>query len=178
MSTFWIRFLQLLLSLTILVVIHELGHFLFSRLFKTRVEKFYLFFNPRISLIRIKKVDGKVRVRFFAPNVPESYTEEKRYNFEGNEEIIYTPIDLDSLPEGDWRRSPENTEFGVGWIPFGGYCKIAGMIDESMGVPHQTLLAASAHYGGRCALQPYTGILHIFDGAFQVGRQLYPCTRP
>ena len=54
MSTFWIRFLQLLLSLTILVVIHELGHFLFSRLFKTRVEKFYLFFNPRISLIRIK----------------------------------------------------------------------------------------------------------------------------
>ena len=134
MSTFWIRFLQLLLSLTILVVIHELGHFLFSRLFKTRVEKFYLFFNPRISLIRIKKVDGKVRVRFFAPNVPESYTEEKRYNFEGNEEIIYTPIDLDSLPEGDWRRSPENTEFGVGWIPFGGYCKIAGMIDESMDV--------------------------------------------
>ena len=91
MSTFWIRFLQLLLSLTILVVIHELGHFLFSRLFKTRVEKFYLFFNPRISLIRIKKVDGKVRVRFFAPNVPESYTEEKRYNFEGNEEIIYIP---------------------------------------------------------------------------------------
>ncbi|MCQ2068019.1 MAG: RIP metalloprotease RseP [Bacteroidaceae bacterium] len=134
MSTFWIRFIQLVLSLTILVVFHEFGHFLFSRLFGVRVEKFYAFFNPRFSLFRIKRVNGKIRVRFFAPNVPESYEQEKKYNFEGKEEIIYKPIDLESLPEDDWRRSPENTEFGVGWVPFGGYCKIAGMIDESMDV--------------------------------------------
>ena len=134
MSTFWIRSIQLVLSLTILVVFHEFGHYLFSRLFGVRVEKFYAFFNPRFSLFRIKRVDGKLRVRFFSPNVPESYEEEKRYNFEGKEEITYKPIDLESLPEGDWRRSPENTEFGVGWVPFGGYCKIAGMIDESMDI--------------------------------------------
>ena len=134
MSTFWIKFIQLVLSLTILVVFHEFGHFLFSRLFGVRVEKFYAFFNPRFSLFRIKRVNGKVRVKFFAPNVPDSYEQEKHFNFEGKEEITYKPIDTDSLPEDDWRRSPENTEFGVGWVPFGGYCKIAGMIDESMDV--------------------------------------------
>ena len=134
MSTFWIRFIQLVLSLTILVVFHEFGHFLFSRLFGVRVEKFYAFFNPRFSLFRIKLVNGKIRVKFFAPNVPDSYEQEKHFNYEGKEEITYKPIDIDSLPEDDWRRSPENTEFGVGWVPFGGYCKIAGMIDESMDV--------------------------------------------
>ena len=134
MSTFWIKFIQLVLSLTILVVFHEFGHFLFSRLFGVRVEKFYAFFNPRFSLFRIKRVNGKVRVKFFAPNVPDSYEQEKHFNFEGKEEITYKPIDTDSLSEDDWRRSPENTEFGVGWVPFGGYCKIAGMIDESMDV--------------------------------------------
>lgn len=126
--------MQLIVSLTILVVFHEFGHFLFSRLFKVRVEKFYAFFNPNFSVFRIKKVNGRLRCRFFAPNVPESYVEEKRYNFEGKEEVAYKPVDIDSLPEDDWRRNPENTEFGVGWIPFGGYCKIAGMIDESMDV--------------------------------------------
>ena len=134
MSTFWIRFIQLVLSLTILVVFHEFGHFLFSRLFGVRVEKFYAFFNPRFSLFRIKRVNGKIRVKFFASNVPDSYEQEKHFNFEGKEEITYKPVDIDSLPEDDWRRSPENTEFGVGWVPFGGYCKIAGMIDESMDV--------------------------------------------
>ena len=134
MSTFWIRFFQLVLSLTILVVFHEFGHYLFSRLFGVRVDKFYAFFNPRFSIFRIKKVNGKIRVKFFAKNVPDSYEEEKHYNFEGKEEITYKPIDLESLPEDDWRRSPENTEFGVGWVPFGGYCKIAGMIDESMDI--------------------------------------------
>ncbi len=134
MSPFWIRLLQLILSLTILVVFHEFGHFLFSRIFGVRVEKFYAFFNPNFSLFRIKRVNGRLRCRFFAPNVPESYEEEKRFNYEGKEEVVYKPVDLDSLPEDDWRRNPENTEFGIGWVPFGGYCKIAGMIDESMDV--------------------------------------------
>lgn len=132
MSTFWIRLLQLVLSLTILVVVHEFGHFLFSKLFKVRVEKFYAFFNPNFSIVRIKRVNGKICVKFFAKNVPDSYIEEKRYSYEGKEETIYTPIDLGTLPENDWRRYPESTEFGVGWVPFGGYCKISGMIDESM----------------------------------------------
>lgn len=73
--------LQLILSLSILVVLHELGHYLPAKWFKTRVEKFYLFFDPYFSIFK-KKIG--------------------------------------------------ETEWGIGWIPFGGYVKIAGMIDESM----------------------------------------------
>ena len=76
-----IKALQLILSLSILVVLHELGHFLPAKYFKTKVEKFYLFFDPWFSVFK-KKI-------------------------------------------GD-------TEYGVGWLPLGGYVKIAGMIDESM----------------------------------------------
>lgn len=72
---------QLLLSLSILVILHEFGHFFFAKLFKTRVEKFYLFFDPWFSLFKFKKGD---------------------------------------------------TEYGIGWLPLGGYVKISGMIDESM----------------------------------------------
>lgn len=78
-----VKIIQFLLSLSILVLIHELGHFVFARLFKTRVEKFYLFFDPWFSLFKFKKGE---------------------------------------------------TEYGVGWLPLGGYCKISGMIDESMDV--------------------------------------------
>ncbi|MDY0054351.1 MAG: RIP metalloprotease RseP [Bacteroidales bacterium] len=96
------KIIALLLSLSLLVFIHELGHYLFARLFKTRVEKFYLFFNPYFSLLRMKKINGKWEFSFFSKKSPES--------FENNK---------------------ENTEWGIGWIPLGGYCSIAGMIDES-----------------------------------------------
>ncbi|MCZ4410419.1 RIP metalloprotease RseP [Cryomorphaceae bacterium 1068] len=76
-----IKVSQFLLSLSILIVLHEMGHFIPAKLFKTRVEKFYLFFDPYFSLFK-KKV-------------------------------------------GD-------TEYGIGWLPLGGYVKISGMIDESM----------------------------------------------
>ncbi|MCF8337228.1 MAG: RIP metalloprotease RseP [Bacteroidales bacterium] len=76
-----IKVLQLILSLSILVIFHEFGHFVTAKIFKTRVEKFYLFFNPGFSIFRIK---GK------------------------------------------------ETEYGMGWLPLGGYVKIAGMMDESM----------------------------------------------
>ena len=57
MESILIKTAQLLLSLSILVVLHEAGHFMFARLFKTRVEKFYLFFNPWFSLFKIKRGD-------------------------------------------------------------------------------------------------------------------------
>ncbi|GJN56586.1 RIP metalloprotease RseP [Elizabethkingia anophelis] len=72
---------QFVLSISILVILHELGHFIPAKLFKTKVEKFYLFFDPWFSLVK-KKVG--------------------------------------------------ETEYGIGWLPFGGYVKIAGMVDESM----------------------------------------------
>lgn len=83
METFLIRALQLIMSLSLLVIIHEGGHFLFARLFKVRVEKFCLFFDPWFTLFKFK------------PKKSE-------------------------------------TEYAVGWLPLGGYVKIAGMIDESM----------------------------------------------
>ncbi len=75
--------LQLIASLSILVLVHEFGHFIFAKIFKVKVEKFYLFFNPWFSLFK------------------------------------YKPKNSD-------------TEYGLGWLPVGGYVKIAGMIDESM----------------------------------------------
>lgn len=94
---------QLILSLALLVTIHELGHFIPARLFKTRVEKFYLFFNPWFSVLRFKKVKGQKLFSFFSRKSPEGWQEDK-----------------------------STTEWGIGWLPLGGYVKIAGMVDESM----------------------------------------------
>ena len=79
--TVLIKILQFVLSLPILVIIHEMGHFMFAKIFRTRVEKFYLFFDPWFSIFRFRKGE---------------------------------------------------TEYGMGWLPLGGYVKISGMIDESM----------------------------------------------
>lgn len=97
-----IQVIQLLLALSFIVFIHELGHFMFARLFGVRVEKFYLFFNPKFSLIRFKQFDGKWHVKCFASNEDE-----------------------------EWASHPESTEWGIGWLPFGGYCAISGMVDET-----------------------------------------------
>jgi len=98
----FIKVIQVILALSMLIAFHELGHCLFAKLFGTRVEKFYLFFNPQISLIKFKRIEGKIRCRVLSRN------------------------------GGEWDNYPENTEYGIGWVPFGGYCKIAGMVDESM----------------------------------------------
>lgn len=138
MSTFWIRALQLILSLSFLVVIHELGHFTFARIFKVRVAKFYVFFNPKFSLIRMKKIDGKWRFRFFAPNVESDMVPLQDANGEPmldkKGKPLYRPMtdeELEALPADDWRHYPETTEWGIGWLPFGGYCAICGMVDET-----------------------------------------------
>lgn len=136
METFLIKAAQLILSLSILVFLHELGHFTFARLFKTRVDKFYLFFNPYISLLRCKKIGGKWHFRFFARNVPDMYRKKTDANGKVVKDVngkdVMEELAIADLPENDWRRYPENTEWGIGWLPLGGYCKIAGMIDESM----------------------------------------------
>ncbi len=134
-----IQALQLILALSFLVVIHEFGHFTFARLFKVRVEKFYMFFNPKISLLRMKRVNGKWQIRFFAPNVEPAVVEmidpvtgAQKKDEKGN--VLYRPMtdeELQKLPADDWRRYPDNTEWGIGWVPFGGYCSIAGMVDET-----------------------------------------------
>jgi regulator of sigma E protease len=143
MGIFLIKALQLILSLSILVVLHEFGHFIFARLLKTRVDKYYVFFNPKFSLVRWKKIEGKFQFRFFSKNVPAN--ERIKKDAAGNEmkdengKPKMEQIPFEELPAGDWRRYPETTEWGIGWVPLGGYCKIAGMIDESM---DKTALAA------------------------------------
>lgn len=102
------KVLALLLSLTLLVVTHELGHLCFAKLFHTRVRRFYVFFNWKFSLLKAKKFDGKWHFLFFNAQTPESWDEKN-----------LKPEDQD------------NTLWGIGWIPLGGYCDIAGMIDET-----------------------------------------------
>src|SRR5690554_75534 len=83
MESFLIKALQLILSLSILVIVHEFGHYIFARLFKIRVEKFYLFFDAGFALFRYKPKNS-------------------------------------------------HTEYGIGWLPLGGYVKISGMLDAAM----------------------------------------------
>lgn len=83
METFLIKAAQFIVAISLLVIIHELGHFLWAKVFKIKVEKFYLFFNPWFSLAK-------------------------------------------------WKPKNSETTYGIGWLPLGGYVKIAGMIDESM----------------------------------------------
>ena len=82
MEIFLIRVLQFILAISLLVLLHEGGHFFFAKLFGVKVEKFYIFFDYKFSLFKFKP-------------------------------------------------KKSDTEYGIGWIPLGGYCKIAGMIDES-----------------------------------------------
>lgn len=136
METFLIRAVQLILSLSILVVLHEFGHFFFARLFNVRVDKFYMFFNPNFSLVRAKKINGKWQIKFLSKNIPAN--ERPKTDSDGDTMLdskgktIYEPIPVNELQDGDWNKYPDNTEWGIGWLPLGGYCKIAGMIDESM----------------------------------------------
>ena len=129
----FIKIIQLILALSILVIIHEFGHFIASRIFGVRVEKFYIFFDWKFSIFRCKKINGAWNFKFFCKNEPEKYITHEKINPETKKkEYEYEKIDLNTLPEDDWRRDENTTEFGIGWVPLGGYCKIAGMIDESM----------------------------------------------
>lgn len=92
--TILLKVLQLILALSVLIIIHEAGHFLWARIFHIRVDKFYLFFDAGgVKLF-------STHMPWFRRLVPQS---------------------------ARWE-----TEYGIGWLPLGGYCKIAGMIDESM----------------------------------------------
>ncbi len=93
---------QFILSFSILVVLHELGHFVPAKFFKCRVEKFYLFFNPYFSLFKIKRGE---------------------------------------------------TEYGIGWVPFGGFVKISGMVDESMDKEQMKLPPADYEFRSKPAWQ-------------------------
>lgn len=128
------QIIGLIACLSFLVITHELGHFCFARIFHTRVDKFYMFFNPWFSIVKFKKINGKMKVKFFAKNQSmfEVLKDEEGnpiLDARGKEQQVR--IDTDKLPEDDWRRYEETTEWGIGWLPLGGYCDINGMVDET-----------------------------------------------
>ncbi|MCM1109617.1 MAG: RIP metalloprotease RseP [Clostridium sp.] len=212
METILMKALQLMLALSLLVLIHEFGHYLFARSYGIRVDKFYMFFNPWFSLLKWrpgKYIGGLGRMKFMTPEAEEEYREKeeflqsqvrlakakervaeldkqleqvrereakglppatsggfslsdlfggkkkeedddlpletryqkalKRYE---EEKTVYTPL-LEAVTrrvdaeeeaarsESKLRRFFGHSEYGLGWLPFGGYCAIAGMIDEN-----------------------------------------------
>ncbi len=119
METFWIKAAQLVLALAILIIIHEFGHFLFARIFGIRVEKFYIFFDPWKEIFKWKP--GK-----YIGGFGKQKNLSKEPEGKGN---------LTDISTGEANKKSSfwgDTEYGIGWIPLGGYCKISGMIDESM----------------------------------------------
>ena len=69
------KWIALILSLTLLVATHELGHLFFAKLFRTRVNRYYVFFNWKFSILKVKKFGGKWHFRFFNAKTPESWDE-------------------------------------------------------------------------------------------------------
>lgn len=128
MDTFLIKATQLILALAILVVIHEFGHFIFARMFGVRVEKFYIFFNPWTQLFKWKP--GRYYGFFNSKKRLKNYSEEEDGCVEKSESAQpeQSAGKIKKRKEGFW----SGTEYGIGWLPLGGYCKISGMIDESM----------------------------------------------
>jgi regulator of sigma E protease len=102
-----------------------------------RVDKFYLFANPYRSIVRFKKINGKWKTKWFSRNDKRIRKKLDENGVEvldkkGRHEIELIPVD--ELPDNNWNKYSETTEWGIGWLPIGGYCKISGMIDESMDV--------------------------------------------
>jgi RIP metalloprotease rseP len=119
MDTFLIKATQLIMAFALLVIIHEFGHFLFARIFGVKVEKFYIFFDPWTELFKWKpkKYIGGLGKK-------KSLEADKKEGAKGNSEDTENGAGKTSF----WG----DTEYGIGWLPLGGYCKISGMIDESM----------------------------------------------
>ena len=135
MDTFLIKAAQLILAFAILVIIHEFGHFLFARMFGIRVEKFYIFFDPWTELFKWKpkKYFGFFGKKKKLKNAKEEAAEEVAES--RDIQVVAEEVKPDQQKEEGKKKKESfwgGTEYGIGWLPLGGYCKIAGMIDESM----------------------------------------------
>ena len=132
MDTFLIKAVQLILALGFLIIIHEFGHFFFARLFGTKVEKFYIFFDPLTEIFKWKP--GKY-YGFFGSH-HEIGKKKKNDQQSENNPSSDSGVSVSEVKESANEKKKTSfwgdTEYGIGWIPLGGYCRIAGMIDESM----------------------------------------------
>ena len=116
MEIFLIKTLQFFMAISLLVLLHEMGHFFFAKLFGVRVNRFYLFFNPKFHLA-------------------STYDTWVRRLFKMKPEVVptkdVTVIDEDGKSNTVKEKEYVGTEYGLGWLPLGGYCAIDGMIDET-----------------------------------------------
>ena len=111
-NVFLIRLAQFILSISLLVLLHEGGHFFFAKLFKVRVTRFYIFFNPKFHLFSTYDTWFRRLFKKEPVVVPEKTKKDKDGNEYKEKEYV-------------------GTEYGIGWLPLGGYCAISGMIDET-----------------------------------------------
>ena len=116
-----IKALQLIVALVILVTVHEFGHYIFARIFGVKVNRFYLFFNPKFSLLRYNPMQGTLEVVAWNDK-------------DGAPKALKTlRVNKPHSPRPDGKPTWRDTIYGLGWIPLGGYCDIAGMVDETKG---------------------------------------------
>lgn len=107
--------LQLVVALVILVTVHEFGHYIFARMFGIKVNRFYLFFNPGFSLLKYNPMKGTLQI------------------FSKNDNHAWKTVQVGKphQPRPDGKPTWRDTIYGLGWLPLGGYCDIAGMVDET-----------------------------------------------
>lgn len=115
METFLIKALQLIVALVILVTVHEFGHYIFARMFGVKVNRFYLFFNPWFSILKYNPMKGTLQL------------------FSKDDEHTFATFQVSKprQPRPDGKPTWRDTIYGLGWLPLGGYCDIAGMVDET-----------------------------------------------
>lgn len=119
MESFLIKALQLIVALLILVTIHEFGHYIFARIFGIKVNRFYLFFNPWFSLLKYDPMKGTLQIIGWNDKA-------------GNDKSWLTfRVGKEHQPRPDGKPTWRDTLYGLGWLPLGGYCQIAGMVDET-----------------------------------------------
>lgn len=119
METFLIKALQLIVALILLVTIHEFGHYFFARIFGIKVNRFYLFFNPGFSILKYNPAKGTLQL--IAWNDKDG-TDRQLAKFK---------VGKTYEPRKDGKPTWRDTIYGLGWLPLGGYCDIAGMVDET-----------------------------------------------
>ncbi len=119
MESTMMKALQLVVALVILVTVHEFGHYIFARIFGVKVNRFYIFFNPWFSLLKYRPDEGTLEVI--------GWTDK-----DGKDRAWKTfNVGKKYPPRADGKQTWRNTLYGLGWVPLGGYCDIAGMIDET-----------------------------------------------
>ncbi len=116
MEIFLIKTLQFLMAISLLVLLHEMGHFFFAKLFKVRVNKFYLFFNPKFHILSTYDTWVRRLLKLKPEVVPSKEVEETDDKGKVTKTVVKDYV---------------GTEYGLGWLPLGGYCAIDGMIDET-----------------------------------------------